>query len=77
MCVCVCVCVRARWRRVGGKENRLVWLAGQKTKETAALGVFFGSTAGPFFFSVSEARVSPWSLTKILKSQCPKIKNKN
>jgi hypothetical protein len=57
---------------VGEKIKKIAaWRAEQK-KETAALGVFFGSSAGPFFFVFSEASVSPWSLVKILKSQCPK-----
>ena len=57
---------------MGEKIKKIAaWRAEQK-KETAALGVFFGSSAGPFFFVFSEASVSPWSLVKILKSQCPK-----
>jgi hypothetical protein len=75
VCVCVCVWVCARALEACGWERKFPRVAcGPEKKETAALGVFFGSTAGPFFFSVSVARVSPWSLTKTLKSQCPKIK---
>jgi hypothetical protein len=52
MCVfvCVCGCVRARWRRVGGKENSLAWRAGQKKKRPQPWGSFLVRPRAHFFF---------------------------
>jgi len=74
VCVRLSVCVCARAGGMWAEKKIASRACGPEKKETAALGVFFGSTAGTFFSSFSVSRVSPWSLIKILKSQCPKIK---